>query len=188
MLGRSLFTHAVRNLHDANRRGRDTHGAPRARLDEAALVHVFGAGGTTAQVPDRQSNPINPSHRRQQMPWQYSQKTGRLTHDADPVVEHGYSGRAAGKNNPDMQDQLGLGPIPTGSYTISTPFEHSQAGAYTMRLTPDADTDTHRRTGFLIHADDPAHPGPISDGCIVVDRRVCKRIWRSLDQQLNVVA
>ncbi|OXJ06775.1 tlde1 domain-containing protein [Burkholderia sp. AU6039] len=121
------------------------------------------------------------------MPWQYSQKTGRLTHDGDPVIEQGYSGRAAGKNNPDMQDQIGLGPIPTGSYSVSAPFEHSHAGACTMRLTPDGDTDTHRRTGFLIHADDPAHPRPISDGCIVVDRRVCKRIWSSLDQQLNVV-
>ncbi len=121
------------------------------------------------------------------MPWQYSQKTGRLTHDGDPVVEQGYSGRAAGKNNPDMQDHIGLGPVPTGAYTISTPFQHGHAGACTMRLTPDRDTDTHRRTGFLIHADDPAHSGPISDGCIVVDRRVCQRIWRSLDQQLNVV-
>ncbi|MET1536748.1 tlde1 domain-containing protein [Burkholderia sola] len=121
------------------------------------------------------------------MPWQYSQSTGQLTQGAGPAVGRGYSGRGAGQNNPQMQNRVGMGPIPTGSYSIGAPFHHHHAGDYTMRLTPNAGTDTQHRSGFMIHGDSVAHPGQASDGCIILDRRARERIWSSGDRQINVV-
>lgn len=45
-----------------------------------------------------------------------------------------------------MQNQVGMGPIPTGSYSIGAPFHHHHAGDYAMRLTPNAGTDTQLAT------------------------------------------
>ncbi|MDR8732084.1 hypothetical protein FEQ05_01558 [Burkholderia pseudomultivorans] len=74
------------------------------------------------------------------MPWQYSQSIGQLTHGTGAVVGRGYSGRGAGQNNPQMQNPVGMGPIPTRSYSIGAPFHHRHAGNCTMRLTPNAST------------------------------------------------
>ena len=47
----------------------------------------------------------------------YSQSTGQFKLDND-VIGIGYSGKGAGRNNPAMQTQKNLGPIPAGDHKI----------------------------------------------------------------------
>ncbi|WP_244141743.1 tlde1 domain-containing protein [Robbsia andropogonis] len=152
-----------------------------------ALRSDLSAGKRDLRIMIRPSESGKPKRGVTPMPWQYSQRTGQLTRGTGPVVGLGYSGRGVGQNNPQMQNQVGMGPIPTGSYSIGAPFHHSHAGGYTMRLTPNVGTDTRHRSGFMIHGDSTAHPGQASDGCIVLDRRVRVLIWNSGDRQINVV-
>lgn len=120
------------------------------------------------------------------MPWIYHQRNGALYRDG-AYVGHGYSGIDQGKDNPDMQSMPDIGPIPRGTYAIGAPFHHVHAGSYAMRLTPSGATGTYGRAGFMIHGDSIAHPGHASNGCIVLNLDVRKRIWESGDRTLEVV-
>jgi hypothetical protein len=104
-----------------------------------------------------------------------------------PLVDIGYSGKAEGKNKPDMQHVPGTGPLPRGKYRIGPPFHHGHAGPYSMRLTPHPGTQTFGRSGFLIHADSIASPGNASGGCIVLPLTARKQIWNSGDHELEVM-
>jgi hypothetical protein len=55
------------------------------------------------------------------MPWSYSQSTAALFLDG-ALIGAGYSGNSAGLNNPDLQNDPDVGPIPQGSYTIGPAF------------------------------------------------------------------
>lgn len=70
------------------------------------------------------------------MDWIYIQKTGNLYHGEELVQKNGYSGKGAYKNKPEMQNRVGKGPIPTGEYKISPPFNSSNTGPYALPLTP----------------------------------------------------
>jgi hypothetical protein len=127
--------------------------------------------------------------------WTYAQRTGELWHDG-LLVARGYAGfddgdglveAGEGKNDPSAQDQVGVGPLPVGRYTIGHPMQHPTAGAYTMRLEPHAGNDMHGRAGFLIHGDRADLPGAASHGCIVLSRAVRTIIAESLDYELEVV-
>ncbi len=119
------------------------------------------------------------------MPWEYSQHTGRLYHDGN-FVGLGYAGRGSGKDNPATQMQVGIGPIPRGIYTVGPPFTHPHAGVYTLRLTPQPGTVTFGRSGFMMHGDSIEHPGQASDGCIIQNLSVRRRVWESGDRTLKV--
>jgi hypothetical protein len=61
--------------------------------------------------------------------WRYHQTTGQLDHVDDITgtvtnIDTGYAGRGDGYNNPDMQNIHDVGPIPEGTYTISTAYNH----------------------------------------------------------------
>jgi hypothetical protein len=61
------------------------------------------------------------------MPWTYSQHNGRIYHDGS-LVGIGYAGKDDGKDNPAAQNQVGVGPIPIGTYTSVHPLRtHMQA-------------------------------------------------------------
>lgn len=127
--------------------------------------------------------------------WRYVIRTGALYRDGK-LVTHGYSGLddgdgipepGEGKNDPAAQDKRGIGPIPVGLYIIGPPESHPSAGPYTLRLGPTPGTDTHGRSGFLIHGDARV-PGTASHGCIIMPRWVRVLIWSSGDHSLRVVA
>jgi hypothetical protein len=127
------------------------------------------------------------------MTWRYEQSTGRLWHlegtgysgyDPDPTT-HGEPGE--GKNDPADEAVRSVGPIPNGHYQISPAFKHPTTGDVTMRLTPAAGTDTHGRSGLLIHGDSRSKPGQGSHGCIVLPRVLRERIAMSGDRDLVVV-
>jgi hypothetical protein len=119
------------------------------------------------------------------MAWTYYQLSGRLEHDGK-FAGLGYSGKGAGKNNPLMVSQEGIGPIPTGRYQIGRPFAHPHAEPGTMRLTPKAGTVTWGRSGFMIHGDSRDHPGEASTGCIILKHIHRYQIWNSNDDELEV--
>ena len=130
------------------------------------------------------------------MTWVYRQRTGELLHEGR-VIAIGYSGHddgdgvpepGEGKNDPAAQAVRSVGPIPVGRYTIGPPHTHPTAGPYTMRLTPQAGTETFGRSGFLIHGDSRSSPGAASLGCIILARPFRVAVWMSGDVALDVVA
>jgi len=120
------------------------------------------------------------------MAWIYQQSTGQLSHNGR-LVATGYAGKDEGKNIPDMQDRVDIGPLPRGNYTITNPFHHPHTGPYSMRLQPSHGNVMYGRAGFLIHGDSIESPGEASNGCIVMPPDVRRRIWTSGDRQLEVI-
>jgi RHS repeat-associated protein len=126
--------------------------------------------------------------------WIYSQSTGntyRLTGLSN--LEHvgkGYSGSPEGLNNPPMQNQRNVGPIPQGLWGIGPQGTHTtQSGTDlhdSMRLWPRPGTDTYGRGGFLLHRGNMLTMNS-STGCIVLPLDVLNKIGRSGDRRLRVV-
>ena len=120
--------------------------------------------------------------------WTYAQKTGELQQDGHHVST-GYSGAKEGKNNPAMENVPNVGPIPRGDWTISgPPVDSKDHGPYVLKLNPAPSTETHGRSGFLMHGDSKAHPGSASHGCVILPRAVREEVWQSGDRDLEVVA
>lgn len=124
---------------------------------------------------------------------QYIQSTGELFRDWNHVA-FGYSGKNAGKNNPEFEsngsndtDEI-WGPIPVGGYTIGPAFTSPHTGVIAMRLTPDPTNEMHHRGDFEIHGDSALHPGGASKGCIIMPHDVRVAISRSPDKRLQVFA
>lgn len=120
------------------------------------------------------------------MSWKYEQSTGRLYHNGS-FIDRGYSGKGGAKNNPMLEGVLNSGPIPRGTYRIGAPFTHPHAGGNTLRLTPINGTQTHGRSGFMMHGDSVANPGQASDGCIIMRLPIRTQVWGSGDHNLEVV-
>lgn len=118
--------------------------------------------------------------------WTYHQQSGELLHDGAPAG-FGYSGSGLGKNNPAMQDQPSVGPIPRGRYTIGKRHDTPTHGPCVMVLTPAPGTDTFGRDGFLIHGDSKQVPGTASLGCIILSRTIRDQIGGSGDTELEVL-
>src|SRR5947209_13197106 len=114
--------------------------------------------------------------------WTYKQSTGEMKNGDGKVIAIGYSGHLQGKNNPDLQSQHEVGPIPQGMWTVlGPPVDTTSHGPYVLHLHPDPDTNTFGRSGFLIHGDTKVHPGMASLGCIILlhDARQTSRMMRS---------
>lgn len=121
------------------------------------------------------------------MTWTWDQSAGELSHDGVPCGT-GYSGAGTGKNSPDMQAAVGVGPIPRGAWTISGVGDSPNTGPFTLILQPNPGTDTEGRSDFRIHGDSIAHPGTASHGCIILSRPIRERIWQSGDRDLEVIS
>ena len=120
-----------------------------------------------------------------EMSWEYSQSTGRLTHNG-VFIEKGYSGAGSGKDNPNMQHVKNVGPIPRGTYHIGTPRNSSSRGPHVLDLTPYGH-NALGRTAFLIHGDSISSPGNASEGCIIMSRKTREKVSSSGDNVLEVV-
>lgn len=121
------------------------------------------------------------------MTWTFTQKTGRIEHDGEFVV-NGYAGRDAGKNNPAMQNVKGIGPLPVGWYTMQPPKDDAVVGKYAIALTPDPTNEMFGRNSFFWHGDSSEHPGFASHGCIVSPHFVRVQAWTSGDYRVQVVS
>lgn len=100
--------------------------------------------------------------------YMYEQATGILFDENNNPIAKGYAGRNEGKNNPDMQNVKGIGPLPRGWYTAQEPKDDPVVGKYAMRLIPDDDNEMYGRNSFFMHGDSKEHPGLASHGCIVL--------------------
>jgi hypothetical protein len=119
--------------------------------------------------------------------WTYAQHSGELQQDGTPVAA-GYSGAKEGKNNPALESVPNVGPIPCGRWTITgPPVDTHDHGPYVLRLDPAAETQTHARTGFLMHGDSRANPGTASHGCIILPWAIREQVWQSGDRELLVI-
>jgi hypothetical protein len=103
--------------------------------------------------------------------WQYQQSTGNLTSPSGEVIGQGYSGFPPHVNNPIAEALEGLGPTPTGMWTIGAFFEDMGGkGPIVAHLTPCVGTDALGRDGFMIHGDNGAANHTASHGCIILAR------------------
>jgi hypothetical protein len=115
--------------------------------------------------------------------WTYPQETGNLQVDGKHVST-GYSGANNGKNKPAMDNVPHIGPIPRGDGTIAgPPVDSKDHGPYVLKLNPAPSTETHGRSGFLMHGDSKEHPSSASHGCVILPRagreeRLAKRRQR----------
>jgi hypothetical protein len=118
--------------------------------------------------------------------WKYEQQSGAIIRPDGTLLARGYSGRVPdGKNDPDKQCVVNVGPIPQGWYTIGEPLSKKTKPFY-MPLQPNPGTDTYGRNAFQIHGDNTTHTA--STGCIVVSpRSLREEIWNSGDRLLRVV-
>lgn len=117
--------------------------------------------------------------------WVYSIKTGMLTHDGS-FEGTGYSGRGAGRNNPNYDHIRNIGPLPRGVYTIGKARDGGKLGPLVMALTPDPSNDMFGRAGFFMHGDN--RDGDASHGCIVLGHALRQLIAGSGDSRLTVEA
>jgi hypothetical protein len=88
-----------------------------------------------------------------------------------------------------MQADRGVGPIPSGFYTIAGLINDDPVcGEYVLTLAPDAANEMFGRVGFRWHGDSIEHPGQASDGCIVSARPLRVDAWQGTDHNLQVVS
>lgn len=118
--------------------------------------------------------------------WTWDQSAGTLSRDGR-LISTGYSGLGRGKNNPKLQDAVGVGPIPRGLWKITERYDSANVGPYALKLEACAGTDACGRSAFRIHGDSIRNPGAASHGCIIVPRVVREAIWKSGDRDLKVI-
>ena len=119
--------------------------------------------------------------------WTLEQSTGHVSQDS-AYKGTAYSGFGAGKNNPAMQDDRDIGPIPCGLYTMKAPFKSAVLGLFVMSLAPDPNNVMFGRDDFYCHGDSISHPGKASHGCMVASHFLRQMMWTSNDHELRVVA
>jgi hypothetical protein len=121
--------------------------------------------------------------------WTFQQSTGKILQDGREFAD-AYSGHGEGVDNPADEAIQGIGPLPTGGYTIGAPFTHPHAGPLCMRLTPDPENAMFGRAGFMIHGDNAFQNQSASEGCIVVSRAAREVIAEAVaagDNRLTVI-
>ena len=120
--------------------------------------------------------------------YSYQQSTGLLRHNGTLLLT-GYAGHGAGVNNPAVQNQHDVGPLPQGRYTMTALFDSPHTGLATIVLDPDSGNQMFGRSGFRIHGDNAAANHTASDGCIIAGHAPDRTgIWNLGDHVLEVVA
>ncbi len=118
------------------------------------------------------------------MPWKYDQSSGELSYNGQ-VIGVGYAGFGIGKNNPEMEHMMDVGPIPKGEYHIGPAYKSSTGlGPLVMDLDP-VGHNALGRTLFRIHGDNAT--GTASEGCIIMPRNAREKVATSADRTLEVV-
>lgn len=115
------------------------------------------------------------------------QRTGAILHDA-VLKGNGYSGHGPGKNNPAMESESDVGPIPSGRYSIAELIDRDPVcGEYVLVLMPAPANQMFGRSGFRWHGDSIESPGQASHGCIVSSRALRVEVWESSDHDLQII-
>ena len=133
------------------------------------------------------------------MTWAYESSTGKLRNAAGALIATGYAGGNEGKNpegvnNPAMQDQRGIGPLPFGPqadgspnmFTFGEPVEHSQLGPFAIPLIPDPANTMFGRSDFYCHGD-TTPSGNASMGCVIMPLYIRKILAASADNCIAIL-
>ena len=116
----------------------------------------------------------------------YDQSSGKFSLDGK-VLWDGYSGYKNGKNNPALEMQKAIGPIPKGLWHIGGSYDSPKTGPKTIVLVPADETETFGRDAFRIHGDSISNPGNASHGCIILPKFVRQFIIENSCKLLTVV-
>ena len=119
-------------------------------------------------------------------PWATT-RSGEMFDSSGTLLDTGYAGKGAAKNDPGKQCVADAGPIPRGSCDIGDGQDHPKLGPLALPLSPDAGNDMCGRTGFFTHGDSVSDPGDASDGCIILKKATRQKIDDSNDRRLRVV-
>ena len=126
--------------------------------------------------------------------WEYSQSTGELykvdeTTGKREFVGKGYSGHGKGINNPKKESEKFVGPIPRGEYNIWKPYNSKKVGPFSLPLIPINGEEQllGRDNDFRIHGDRKGCFRCASEGCIILNRNIREKIWKSGNLTLRVV-
>lgn len=126
--------------------------------------------------------------------WTYHSDTGVLEHNG-VVIGRGYSGHAPnssgvppdGINNPLLEADPDVGPIPRGQYAIGKFFNDSEKGPIVADLIPLPQIQTFGRSGFMMHGDNVEMDETASLGCIIMAHDIRANVASSGDTALQVV-
>jgi hypothetical protein len=122
------------------------------------------------------------------MSWIYEQISGKLFSPDGELIGFGYSGSGEGKNNPALQAEIDVGPIPAGTYQMGYAYDDPEKGPLVIPLEPDPENEMYGRSGFLVHGDSSEHPGQASEGCIIMARSIREELDASSDEVLEVMS
>ncbi|MEO6339536.1 MAG: tlde1 domain-containing protein [Caulobacteraceae bacterium] len=159
-----------------NARQRVAHDGDKMLEVVTAAPHVTASSVIAAKRSKPGGDSAKPGH------WTFVQKTGAFSGPGHSVV--GYSGAGSGRNNPDLEGVVDVGPIPAGMYSIGRAQNSPHLGPIVMALTPIGHK-AHNRTGFMIHGDNLSHSA--SHGCIILPRIVRTAIANGKLHVLEVV-
>ena len=116
----------------------------------------------------------------------YSQISGGICLD-DTNIGDGYSGYGAGLDNPVLEYEPNVGPIPRGKWKILHWEDyHEGKGPMVAILRPDGH-NAHGRSGFLIHGDNRQMNHTASHGCIIASRSIRQQLKDSGETDLEVI-
>lgn len=121
--------------------------------------------------------------------FEYNSRTHTMTENGAhlPLGDQCYSGIGEGKNNPDMEMDVGVGPTPRGIYKFGPVYDDPTGlGRLVMHLDPLPGTNTFGRSAFRIHGDSIEHPGQASHGCIIVPHDLRVHISQANDRVMKV--
>ena len=126
------------------------------------------------------------------MNWQFESSSGKLFEPTGGLMAVGYAGGNCGKNpegvnNPALQDQKCIGPLPKGLYTFLPVLETSNLGPWAIPLQPDLTNEMFGRGDFYIHGDTEEMNHSASEGCIILPRGVRLAMAHSSTQQIEVI-
>ena len=116
----------------------------------------------------------------------YSQISGGISID-DDLIGTGYSGNGRGVDNPALERERKIGPIPRGKWKITKWVKsYPGRGPIVAILAPVGHT-AHGRSGFLIHGDNAKLDKSGSWGCIVASRDIRTKLRKSGEIDLEVI-
>ncbi len=117
----------------------------------------------------------------------YEQKTGHISLNGKRVGK-GYSGYGIAANDPNLEHQRKIGPIPRGHWKIDRWQDTYPGRGPIVAVLSPVGHDAHGRSGFLIHGDNST-PAPFdgSHGCIVLNRIIRQQLRDSGDMELEVI-
>lgn len=116
----------------------------------------------------------------------YSQISGGISLD-DENIGDGYSGFGSGLDNPSLEAEHDVGPIPRGKWHIDRWDDHHGTKGPCVAVLSPVDHDAHGRSAFLIHGDNPDVNHSASHGCIIASRPIRQQLRDSGQTELEVI-